>query len=78
MDYQYDGSYDEIIPPENYIKSSDLAQLQSNNPYEDDNSEIHQIQQRKRDVMKRYEARVEYLRARLRGAELHERVVKGR
>ncbi|KAE9394418.1 hypothetical protein BT96DRAFT_188419 [Gymnopus androsaceus JB14] len=44
----------------------------------EDSSEIRQIQQRKRDVIGRYEARKEYLRARLRGAELHERVVKGR
>ncbi|KAJ3825531.1 hypothetical protein F5880DRAFT_225407 [Lentinula raphanica] len=40
--------------------------------------EIIQIQQRRRDVIGRYDARREYLKARLRGAELHERVMKGR
>ncbi|KAJ3930549.1 MAG: hypothetical protein NXY57DRAFT_1011619 [Lentinula lateritia] len=44
----------------------------------DELGEIHQIQQRKRDVIGRYDARREYLKARLRGAELHEKVVKGR
>ncbi|KAJ4494852.1 hypothetical protein C8J55DRAFT_106505 [Lentinula edodes] len=44
----------------------------------DESGEIHQIQQRKRDVIGRYDARREYLKARLRGAELHEKVVKGR
>ncbi|KAJ3795320.1 hypothetical protein GGU11DRAFT_810575 [Lentinula aff. detonsa] len=44
----------------------------------DELDEIRQIQQRRRDVIGRYDARREYLKARLRGAELHERVVKGR
>ncbi|KAJ4477269.1 hypothetical protein J3R30DRAFT_3483806 [Lentinula aciculospora] len=41
-------------------------------------NEIRRIQQRRRDVIGRYDTRREYLKARLRGAELHEKVVKGR
>ncbi|KIK62988.1 hypothetical protein GYMLUDRAFT_259755 [Collybiopsis luxurians FD-317 M1] len=40
--------------------------------------EIRQIRKRRKDVIGRYETRREYLKARLRGAELHERVLKGR
>ncbi|KAF5391619.1 hypothetical protein D9757_002405 [Collybiopsis confluens] len=41
-------------------------------------NEILQIRKRRKDVIGRYESRREYLKARLRGAELHERVLKGR
>lgn len=42
----------------------------------DIDSDMANIQKRKADVMGRYEARLEYLRARLKGAELHEKLLK--
>jgi hypothetical protein len=37
---------------------------------------VYEVQQRRKDVMARYEARLEYLRARLKGAELHEKLLR--
>jgi hypothetical protein len=37
---------------------------------------VFEVQQRRKEVMARYEARLEYLRARLKGAELHEKLLR--
>ncbi|KAK7050926.1 hypothetical protein VNI00_005038 [Paramarasmius palmivorus] len=39
-------------------------------------SEVMEVRRRRQEVIGRYEARLEYLRARLKGAELHERLLK--
>lgn len=40
------------------------------------NEDMNDIRRRKAEVTARYEARVEYLRARLKGAELREKLLK--
>jgi hypothetical protein len=40
------------------------------------NAEVIEVQQKRNEVMARYEARLEYLRARLKGAELHEKLLR--
>lgn len=42
----------------------------------DSHIEVLEVQQRRKEVMARCETRVEYLRARLKGAELHEKLLK--
>jgi hypothetical protein len=39
-------------------------------------NEMDDIRRRREEVSARYEARLEYLRARLKGAELHEKLLK--
>lgn len=39
-------------------------------------TEMEDIRRRREEVSKRYEARLEYLRAKLKGAQLHEKLVK--
>jgi len=39
-------------------------------------SEMEDIRKRRLEVSRRYEARLEYLRARLKGAELHEKLAR--
>ena len=38
--------------------------------------EVGDIRRRREEVMSRYEVRLEYLRAKLRGAEIHERLLR--
>ena len=38
--------------------------------------QLHEMRQRRREMTERYEGRLEYLRAKLRSAELHEKVRK--
>ncbi|KAF8920410.1 hypothetical protein CPB85DRAFT_1451445 [Mucidula mucida] len=53
-------------------RSSDMVGLGS----EEMDSDVMDIRRRRLDVAARYEARLEYLRARLKGAELHEKLLK--
>ncbi|KAI3614877.1 hypothetical protein WG66_016994 [Moniliophthora roreri] len=59
--------------------SSDVKSSQSM-PYSDGEAEVDpevaDVRRRRQEVIGRYEARLEYLRARLKGAELHERLLK--
>jgi len=41
-----------------------------------DEEEMEEILRRREEVMMRYEARLEYLRARLKGAQLHEKLLR--
>jgi hypothetical protein len=43
---------------------------------EDIENEIEDIQRRREEVSVRYEARLEYLRAKLKGAQLHEKLMR--
>jgi len=42
----------------------------------DTNGELADIRRRRQEVIDRYETRLEYLRARLKGAELHEKLLR--
>lgn len=42
----------------------------------DSESEIAEMRRRREEIIERYEARVEYLRAKLKGAELHEKLLR--
>jgi hypothetical protein len=39
-------------------------------------NDMEDIRRRREEVSKRYEARLEYLRAKLKGAQLHEKLLK--
>lgn len=39
-------------------------------------SELHEIQRRRNEVITRYTQRIEYLKAKQKGAELHERLLR--
>lgn len=41
-----------------------------------DEEEMEEIRRRREEVMMRYDARLEYLRARLKGAQLHEKLLR--
>ena len=43
---------------------------------EDIENEMEDIQRRREEVSLRYEARLEYLRAKLKGAQLHEKLMR--
>jgi len=43
---------------------------------EDGDAEMADIRRRREEVTRRYESRLEYLRARLKSAELHEKLLK--
>jgi len=43
---------------------------------EDVENEMEDIQRRREEVSLRYEARLEYLRAKLKGAQLHEKLMR--
>jgi hypothetical protein len=42
----------------------------------EDGDEMGEIRRRREEVMMRYDARLEYLRARLKGAQLHEKLLR--
>jgi len=43
---------------------------------EDDSAELEEIRKRRDDVVARCRARLEFLRAKLKGAQLHEKLLK--
>ncbi|KAK7464723.1 hypothetical protein VKT23_005929 [Stygiomarasmius scandens] len=56
--------------PEDEVRASSVDGEQ------DVDAEMEEIRQRREDVAKRYAARVEYLRAKLKGAQLHEKLMR--
>ncbi|KAJ3863438.1 hypothetical protein EV359DRAFT_82387 [Lentinula novae-zelandiae] len=54
----------------------DLLGLNGRDGREEMDEEIREIQRKKDDVSKRYAERLEYLRAKLKGAQLHEKLMK--
>jgi predicted DNA-binding protein YlxM (UPF0122 family) len=42
----------------------------------DGSSEVADIRRRREEVMARYEARLEFLQAKLKGAQLHEKLIR--
>ena len=59
---------DELVSASGTIKS-----LRVNEELE---SEMDDIRRRREEVSRRYDARLEYLRAKLKGAQLHERLMR--
>lgn len=51
------------------------GQVTSDGDAESEN-EMEEIRRRREDVSKRYEARLDYLRAKLKGAQLHEKLMR--
>jgi hypothetical protein len=45
-------------------------------PEDEGQLEMDEIRRRREEVSRRYEGRLEYLRAKLKGAQLHEKVLK--
>jgi len=43
---------------------------------EDQLTKLHEIQQRRNEVITRYTQRIEYLKAKQKGAELHEKLLR--
>ncbi|KIY61497.1 hypothetical protein CYLTODRAFT_495228 [Cylindrobasidium torrendii FP15055 ss-10] len=66
-----------LRPPlsSNSSRSTSYLPLSTTVPVNDD-PEVAAVRERRLDVQKRYESRLEYLRARLKGAELHEKLMR--
>jgi hypothetical protein len=62
--------------PEDQVKSSGHDQVEQNHDGEIENEHIMDIQRRREEVSMRYEARLEYLRAKLKGAQMHEKLLR--
>lgn len=64
------------LPMDVVHEDEDRSTVETTRPEEDSEQELEDIRRRREEVNMRYEARLEYLRAKLKGAQLHEKLLK--